>query len=150
MTDRREALFNVSAKLRELVPVLQALAKPSDHNLPLGMRFLLDAIDHVDVAAGADRPISPGTYIRLTRENLGLTVEQVALQLETDPDVCARRRAAWLTDIEADAESISDRTALVLHDVIDIDLRVLAHWIAIAEARTLAADRSVGAEDLAA
>jgi len=150
MTDRREALSNVSAKLRELVPVLQALAKPSDHNLPLGMRFLLDAIDHVDVAAGADRSMSPGTYIRLTRENLGLTVEQVALQLETDPDVCARRRAAWLTDIEADAESILDRTALVLHDVIDIDLRVLAHWIAIAEARTLAVVRSAGAKDLAA
>lgn len=149
MTDRREALSNVSAKLRELVPVVQALARPSDHSLPLGMRFLLDAIDNVDVAAGADRPISPGTYIRLTRESLGLTVEQVALKLETDPDVCARRRAAWLTDIEADVESISDRTALVLHDVIDIDLRVLAHWIAIAEARTLAADRSAGAEDLA-
>ncbi len=150
MTDRREALINVSAKLRELVPVLQALAKPSDHNLPLGMRFLLDAIDHVDVAAGADRPFSPGTYIRLKREELGLTVEQVALQLETDPGVCAHRRAAWLTDIEADAEAISDCTALVLHEVLGVDLRVLAHWIAIAEVGKLAADRSAGAEDLAA
>jgi hypothetical protein len=65
MTDRREALSNVSAKLRELIPVLQALAKSSDHSLPLGMRFLLDAIDHVDVAAGADRPISPGPWIAI-------------------------------------------------------------------------------------
>lgn len=131
---RSQALSNLSSKLRELVPAMQALSEPSDRNLPLAMRQLLDAIDRVDVAAGDDAPVSPGTCIRLRREELGLTVEQVALQLETDPGVCAQRRGAWLIDIEADAVAISDRTALVLHDVLGVDLRVLAHWIAVAEA----------------
>lgn len=143
---RSQALSDLSAKLRELVPAMQALSEPSDRNLPLAMRQLLDAIDRMDVAARDDAPVSPGTYIRLRREELGLTVEQVALQLETDPGVCAHRRAAWLTDIEADAEAISDRTALVLHDVLGVDLRVLAHWIAIAEASKL----SAGAGSMAA
>ena len=139
MPDRSEALSNISAKLREFVPVIQALTEPSDNNLPVGIIRLLEAIDLVDVAAGADRPVSPGTYIRLRREELGLTAEQVALKLETDPDVCTQRRAAWLTNIEADAEAISDRTAFVLHDTIGVDLRVLAHWMAIAEAGKLLA-----------
>ena len=54
MTDRREALSTVSAALREQVVALQALGEPRDHDLPIGMRLLLDAIDRVDRAAGAD------------------------------------------------------------------------------------------------
>jgi hypothetical protein len=148
---RSQALSDLSAKLRELVPAMQALSEPSDRNLPLAMRQLLDAIDRVDVAAGDDAPVSPGTYIRLRREELGLTVDEVARKLDTDPDVSARRRAEWLVDIEADAVAISDRTAFVLHDAIGVDLRALAHWIAVAEAAKSNAGSSAGATgDLAA
>jgi hypothetical protein len=53
MPDRRAALSNVSAALREQVIALQALMEPSDHDLPDAMRLLLDGIDRVDVAASA-------------------------------------------------------------------------------------------------
>lgn len=51
MLDRREALTNISKALREQACALKALNLPSDHDIPQGMRLLLDAIDHVDVAA---------------------------------------------------------------------------------------------------
>lgn len=53
MPDQREALTNVSKALREQAHVLQALNLASDHDIPQGLRLLLDAIDYVDVAAGA-------------------------------------------------------------------------------------------------
>lgn len=53
MPDRREALTNIAKALREQAHALQALNLPSDHDIPQGMRLLLDAIDYVDVAAGA-------------------------------------------------------------------------------------------------
>jgi hypothetical protein len=80
--------------------------------------------------------ITPGTYLRLRREALRLSIEDVALMLETDPCVSHRRRVEWLTMLEADAEEISLRTALVLHDAIAIDLRMLAYWMAVAEGAT--------------
>ena len=51
MLDRREALTNISKALREQASALQALNLPRDDDIPQGMRLLLDAIDHVDVAA---------------------------------------------------------------------------------------------------
>lgn len=80
--------------------------------------------------------ISPGTYVRLCRQGCGLTCEQVALMLETDPSVSTRRRVEWLETIESGAEDISLRTALVLQDVIALDLRILAYWMATAEGAT--------------
>lgn len=77
--------------------------------------------------------ISPGTYIRIRRQALGLSVDDLALMLETVPGVSARRRVEWLEMIEADAEEISPCTAMVLHDAIAIDLQILAYWMAIAE-----------------
>lgn len=77
--------------------------------------------------------ISPGTYVRLRREALGLSRDDLALMLETVPGVSARRRAEWLETIESDVEEISVCVALALHDTIAIDLRILAYWMAIAE-----------------
>ena len=54
MLDRREALTNISKVLREQASALLALNLPSDHDIPQGMRLLLDAIDHVNVAAGGN------------------------------------------------------------------------------------------------
>ena len=77
--------------------------------------------------------ITPGTFVRMRREALGLTREQVALMLETEPCVSNWRRAEWLAAIEADLAPISLGTALALHDTIALNLRVLAYWMAIAE-----------------
>jgi hypothetical protein len=80
--------------------------------------------------------ISPGTYIRLRREEAGLTIENVALMIESFPQVTVQRRIEGLTMIEADVEPISPSTAMVLHEVIGVDLRMLAYWMAIAEGAT--------------
>jgi len=77
--------------------------------------------------------ISPGNYVRLRREALGLSVNDLALMLETVPGVSAHRRAEWLTMIESDVEEISVCFALALHDTIAIDLQILSCWMAIAE-----------------
>ncbi len=77
------------------------------------------------------RSISPGTYIRLRREEVGLTIENVAMMIESDPPVSLSRRIEGLTMIEADVEEISLSTAMVLHEVIGIDLRILAYWMAV-------------------
>ncbi len=80
--------------------------------------------------------ITPGTYIRLRREEAGLTIENVAMMIESDPPVSVSRRIEGLTMIEADVEEIAASTAMVLHDVIGIDLRILAYWMAVAEGAT--------------
>ena len=80
--------------------------------------------------------ISPGMYVRLRREALHLSLEDLALMLETEPAVCHRRRVEWLTMLEADAEEITLPIALCLHDAIAIDLRMLAYWMAVAEGAT--------------
>lgn len=80
--------------------------------------------------------ITPGTYIRLCRENAGLTIENVAMMIESFPEVSVQRRIEGLTMIEADVEPISPSTAMVLHEVIAVDLRMLAYWMAIAEGAT--------------
>jgi hypothetical protein len=61
MPDQREALTNIARALREQAHALQALNLTSDHDIPKGMRLLLDAIDYVDVAAAArpDQRVAP-------------------------------------------------------------------------------------------
>lgn len=77
--------------------------------------------------------ITPGTFVRLRRTALGLTLEHVAMMLETTPGVSTQRRAEWLRAIEQDVLPISLPTAWALHDVIGLDLRGLSYWMAIAE-----------------
>ncbi len=77
--------------------------------------------------------ISPGTFVRLRREALGLTLENVATMLDSTPCVSTQRRAEWLGAIENDVLPISLPTAYALHDVIGIDMRILSYWMAIAE-----------------
>ena len=61
MPDRRLALTNIASALQQHAAALQALTKPDDSDLPIGMRLLLDAIDRVNVAASA--PLNRGTTI---------------------------------------------------------------------------------------
>ena len=51
MPDRHLALTNIASALQQQAAALQALTKPDDSDLPIGMRLLLDAIDRVNVAA---------------------------------------------------------------------------------------------------
>lgn len=134
MPDRRETLTSIPRSLLE-----QALSLPSDHDIPQDMRSQLNAIDVVGVtgtAAIVAPSITPGTYIRLRREAAGLTIEDVAMMIDSFPQVSVQRRIEGLTMIEADVEPISPSTALVLHELIDVDLRILAYWMAIAEGAT--------------
>ena len=52
MPDRHLALTNIASTLQQ-ADALQALTRPDDSDLPIGMRLLLDAIDRVNVAASA-------------------------------------------------------------------------------------------------
>ncbi|KHA64265.1 hypothetical protein [Sphingomonas sp. Ant20] len=61
MPDRRLALTNIASALQQQATALQALTKPDDSDLPVGMRLLLDAIDRVNVAASA--PLDRRTVI---------------------------------------------------------------------------------------
>jgi transcriptional regulator with XRE-family HTH domain len=85
------------------------------------------------IAATAVPTISPGTYVRIRRQALCLSLEDVALLLGSVPTIPALRRAEWLASIEADVTPLSLPTVIALHDAIRIDLRVLAYWMAVAE-----------------
>ncbi len=85
------------------------------------------------IAATAVPTISPGKYVQLRRQALGLSLEDVALLLASTPMVPACRRVEWLSSIEADLTPLSLPTIIALHDTIRIDLRVIAYWMAVAE-----------------
>ncbi len=85
------------------------------------------------IAATAVPTISPGTYVRIRRQALCLSLEDVALLLGSDPIIPTVRRVEWLASIEADVTPLSLPTIIALHDAIRIDLRVLAYWMAVAE-----------------
>lgn len=74
--------------------------------------------------------ITPGTYIRLRREARGLSLEDLAALLDSDPHVPARRRIDWLAAIEADREPITERVALALTVVLPIDFSALSRLVA--------------------
>lgn len=69
--------------------------------------------------------ISPGTYLRLRRQAIGLSVEQVALALGTVPHIPAIDRAEWLKAIEADVQPVTLDASLALKRVIAFDWSVL-------------------------
>jgi transcriptional regulator with XRE-family HTH domain len=62
-----------------------------------------------------------GSYLRLRREAAKLSLDELALRLETTPPVCARERASLLGEIEAGTAQISLTDAAVIDDVINID-----------------------------
>lgn len=74
--------------------------------------------------------MTPGAYIRACREATGLSCEDVALLLESEPAVSCRSRAELLETIEADLVPVSLSTALALGTVqIGIDLGHLAELV---------------------
>ncbi|WP_242140841.1 helix-turn-helix transcriptional regulator [Sphingomonas sp. TREG-RG-20F-R18-01] len=69
--------------------------------------------------------MTPGNYIRKRREAAGLTVDELALRLETIPAVSAMTRAQWLTMMETDVAPISISAINAIVSFISLDETVL-------------------------
>ena len=76
-------------------------------------------------------PLTPGLYILQRRQASGLTHDDVALRIETDPPVAAARRAEWLRAIEVELLPVRTTTAVALAAIpeLAIDLATLAELI---------------------
>jgi len=74
---------------------------------------------------------TPGEYIRRCRSVAGLSIDDIALRVETDPPVGASRRAEWLVAIEQGLLPVRITTAAALHAIpeLRIHLPVLAKLI---------------------
>lgn len=69
--------------------------------------------------------ITPGTYLRLRREAAGLSIEDVAGVIGTDPHMDALGRAGWLRLVEADETPIGTNVIDTLRNVFRFDQVVL-------------------------
>lgn len=65
--------------------------------------------------------LSPGAYIASCREQDGLTLEDVARAIDTEPHLSERERRAWLANIEADLAPIAATSVATLSRVIGFD-----------------------------
>ncbi|OJY68679.1 MAG: hypothetical protein BGP16_05435 [Sphingobium sp. 66-54] len=68
--------------------------------------------------------ITPGAYIARRREHAGFTVEDVALRIETTPQLALRERVDWLRRIENDVETVSLSTASAMQRVFPLSVDV--------------------------
>lgn len=80
--------------------------------------------------------MTPGDYIRAARQLTTLSIDDVALRVETDPPVSAARRAEWLKAMEEGTLPVRITTAAALHAIpqLRIDMPVLAKLIEEADA----------------
>ena len=69
--------------------------------------------------------MTPGAYLRLRREAAGLSVEQVAERLRTEPRIAEFARAEWIELIEGDAMPAAFSTIVALRCAFRFDLAVL-------------------------
>lgn len=75
--------------------------------------------------------MTPGTYLRMRRVAAGLTIEDVALGLDSSPALSHRARVDLLTDIEADASPVDASLIAALRFSYPFDRQVLGRLIAI-------------------
>jgi hypothetical protein len=75
--------------------------------------------------------LTPGGYLRLRRQAAGMSVDDVAFALETEPHWPAIDRAQWLSLIEVDVYPVSPGTAIALHACFAFDPMVLDALIAL-------------------
>jgi hypothetical protein len=80
--------------------------------------------------------LTPGQYVRAARLQAGMTIQDVAMCVETDPPVTMQRRAEWIGAIEKDVLPIRMSTALALFAIpeLEIDLPALANLMDACEA----------------
>lgn len=69
--------------------------------------------------------MKPGAYLRLRREAAGLSLDDVALALETAPPVSARSRAEWIGTVEAGDAPLTIGVALALQRIVTFDWDLL-------------------------
>lgn len=68
---------------------------------------------------------TPGQYLKLRRRAAGLSIEMLALGLDSVPPVSHRTRVGWLEAIEKDAQPITPGTAILLHKLFRFDPTIL-------------------------
>lgn len=75
--------------------------------------------------------LSPGLYVAERRKASGLTHDDVALRIDSEPPVAASRRTEWLRAIEAEVLQVRITTAIALAAIpeLAIDLPYLADLI---------------------
>lgn len=81
--------------------------------------------------ADATPPMTPGSYLRKRRTAAGLSIEQVAASIATDPRLHEIDRCAWLRLIEDDVTMVTVDIAAALLRVFRFDpdaLRQLIHF----------------------
>jgi transcriptional regulator with XRE-family HTH domain len=69
--------------------------------------------------------ITPGTYLQRRRLAAGLSIDDVARLLDTEPHINERGRSAWLELVEADAQPVSLSTLVALKRVYPFDITVI-------------------------
>lgn len=69
--------------------------------------------------------LTPGQYLRKRREAAGLSIDDVAERILTVPRWAEHLRRGWLEQIEADEMPATFNTIVVLHQVMQFDLRIL-------------------------
>lgn len=93
--------------------------------------------------------MTPGTYLRLRREAAALSIEDLALRIDTTVKVCARERGELLRLIEADVAAIGGDVVGALRDLralgaFDFDPHVLWQLIALHAGAEIAAPAICG------
>jgi transcriptional regulator with XRE-family HTH domain len=73
---------------------------------------------------------SPGLFLRAGRVSTGLSIEDLALRLETVPHISAHDRAEWLAMVEADRAPVTIDVGLALCELLDLSFLTLVDLIA--------------------
>lgn len=73
-------------------------------------------------------PVTPGQYLMRCRRDAGMTIDDIALRIDSVPAVAASRRAELVKDIELGLIPVRLSTALALAEIpeLRIDLPTLA------------------------
>lgn len=69
--------------------------------------------------------LTPGAYLKCRRTAHGLSVDEVAEVLSTDPRIARHERSDWIKHIEADVSPASWPTIIALRRLFPFDLAVL-------------------------
>lgn len=83
---------------------------------------------------------TPGAYLRARRWVAGLSIDEVAARIRTDPRLGELDRIQWLKSIEADVVPPSFSTIVALNMVFSFDLNALALLDAIARGQLSSCD----------
>jgi len=84
--------------------------------------------------------LTPGAYLRACRSAAGLSVEDIADRVATEPRQSAIVRADWLKSVEADIAPLSVAMVAVLSAILPIDAAIVVeleqHRLGIVDATT--------------